>query len=215
MKRTVTDLTLVRLGVCAAIGVGVGLAAAAGPTPRWAPLLGWVATALVFCCWTWMRIRPISAGDLPTHALREDTGRAVGDVALLTASGAGVLGVGALLAAGSTGTGGNAGDALLGVCAVVASWFVVHMFYTLHYARLHVASPDGGIDFPGKDGPTYRDFAYVAYTIGMTYQVSDTGFQSTVLRTTALRHALLSYFLGAGVIATTINLVVQLVGSGG
>lgn len=212
--RSVTDLTLVRLGVCAAIGVAVGLVSA-GAQPRWAPLLGWVATAVVFCCWTWVRVRGISAEDLPTHALREDTGRAVGDVVLLVASVAAVFGVGALLAAGSTSTGGSAGDALFGVCAVVASWFVVHMLYTLHYARLHVSSPDGGVDFPGKDAPTYPDFAYLAYTIGMTYQVSDTGFQSTVLRTTALRHALVSYFLGAGVIASTINLVVQLAGSGG
>ena len=32
----------------------------------------------------------------------------------------------------------------------------------------------GGVDFNGVDEPDYRDFAYLAFTIGMTYQVSDT-----------------------------------------
>jgi uncharacterized membrane protein len=47
----------------------------------------------------------------------------------------------------------------------------------------------------------------------MTYQVSDTDLQTRPIRATALRHALLSYLLGAVVLATVINLVAGL-GSG-
>jgi uncharacterized membrane protein len=51
----------------------------------------------------------------------------------------------------------------------------------------------------GRDsGPApLSDFAYVAYTVGMTYQVSDTDIRSTSIRATVLRHALLSCLLGA------------------
>jgi uncharacterized membrane protein len=57
------------------------------------------------------------------------------------------------------------------------SWTVVNTIYTLRYADLHFGSPAAGIGFGdsiGQQPPTYRDFAYVAFTIGMTYQVSDT-----------------------------------------
>ena len=49
----------------------------------------------------------------------------------------------------------------------------------------------------------------------MTYQVSDTNLQNSQIRRAALAHSLLSYLFGSVVLATTINLVVQLAGSGG
>lgn len=44
----------------------------------------------------------------------------------------------------------------------------------------------------------------------MTFQVSDTDLTTKAVRATALRHALLSYLLGAIIIATVINLVAGL-----
>lgn len=49
----------------------------------------------------------------------------------------------------------------------------------------------------------------------MTYQVSDTTLQRRAIRRAALRHALLSFVLGAVVIACTVNLVSQLASPGG
>lgn len=205
------DSTLFRVAVSAAVGVGVGVAGASvvTATPLLAALVGWVATASVLCVWTWVRVHSMDADTVRRHALREDAGRAVGDLVLLVASIAAVVGVGMLLLAGSQHGVEPTMGALIGVCTVVASWFVAHLLFMLRYAREHVADPAHGVDF-GDDEPTYGDFAYLAYTIGMTFQVSDTGFRSSALRATALRHALLSYFLGAVVIACTINLVVQL-----
>jgi uncharacterized membrane protein len=70
--------------------------------------------------------------------------------------------------------------------------------------------PAGGIDFNQQEQPRYSDFAYLAFTIGMTFQVSDTDLETSALRAAALRHALLSYLLGAVILATTINLVAGL-----
>jgi uncharacterized membrane protein len=50
----------------------------------------------------------------------------------------------------------------------------------------------------------------VAYTVGMTYQVSDTEICLRSIRATVLRHAMLSYLLGAVVLAVTINLIAGL-----
>ena len=51
---------------------------------------------------------------------------------------------------------------------------------------------------------------YVALTIGMTFQVSDTDLNSKAIRMNALRHSLLSYVFGVVVFATTINVIATL-----
>ena len=79
----------------------------------------------------------------------------------------------------------------------------------LRYASLY-HSNGGGISFPGTDMPDYGDFAYLALTIGMTYQVSDTALKDRTIRRTALRHALLSFVFGTGILAVTINVVAGL-----
>jgi uncharacterized membrane protein len=56
----------------------------------------------------------------------------------------------------------------------------------------------------------WTDFAYLSFTIGMTFQVSDTDLQTSVLRRLALRQMLISYLFGAVIIAITINLVAGL-----
>jgi uncharacterized membrane protein len=84
----------------------------------------------------------------------------------------------------------------------------------LRYALLYYAYPEGGIDFNQQERPSYRDFAYLALTVGMTFQVSDTDLQTSQIRATTLRHALLSFLFGAVILASAINLIAGL-GSGG
>jgi uncharacterized membrane protein len=48
----------------------------------------------------------------------------------------------------------------------------------------------------------------------MTFQVSDTNLQTSQIRATTLRHALLSFLFGAVILAAAINLIAGL-GSGG
>jgi uncharacterized membrane protein len=90
---------------------------------------------------------------------------------------------------------------------VFLSWSLVHTVFTLKYARLYYTGLPGGIDFNDTGAPDYHDFAYLAFTIGMTFQVSDTNIQSKPIRRTVLRHAWLSFPLVAVIIATSINLV--------
>jgi uncharacterized membrane protein len=92
----------------------------------------------------------------------------------------------------------------------VLAWGVVHTVYALRYAKLYYDGDAGGVDFNEDDPPCYSDFAYLALTIGMTFQVSDTDLTTRVMRRTALRHAVLSYLFGALIIATTINLIAGL-----
>ena len=94
---------------------------------------------------------------------------------------------------------------MLCVLSIALSWAVVHTVFTLRYANEY-CSEGGGIEF-GFDAPTYADFAYFAFTVGMTYQVSDTGVTSRRIRRSVLRHALLSFLFGTVIVAVTINVV--------
>jgi uncharacterized membrane protein len=96
------------------------------------------------------------------------------------------------------------------VLTVVLSWTVINTVYTLRYADQHFRSKPGGIEFAAEDGqqhPGYRDFAYVAFTIGMCYQVSDTTLRDPQVRRTVLAHAILSYVFGVVIIAGSVSLI--------
>jgi uncharacterized membrane protein len=182
---------------------------------RYAPAAGWIFAAAVYLVWTWLKIGRMNDRATQDHATEAggDSTRQATEIIVLLASVASLGGVGYLLAAGSSK--GLDADiaALVGVLSVATSWGVVHTVYTLRYAKQYYMEPIGGIEF-SYDTPTYRDFAYLAFTVGMTYQVSDTDLKDKPMRRTALQHAMLSYVLGTVILAITINLVVSLGNSG-
>lgn len=189
--------------------LGAAVVAAVGPS--WLiPLAVWIPGALVYVVWMWWSIWPLGPQQTMRDARREDPGRTLADLALLSASLVSLLALGLVLVRANHTTGLDKG-LLVGSCvlSVVLGWAVVHTVYTLRYADLYYAGEPGGIDF-GDEPPAYADFAYLAWTIGMTFQVSDTNLRASPIRRMALRHALLSYVFGALIIATTINLIAGL-----
>jgi uncharacterized membrane protein len=200
-----------RVSMAAVAGAAAGALAALPGSGQIGMLVGWDVAAGVYVAWTWATIWHRDPAATARLALREDPGRATADALLLVASVASVLAVGLAITAGRSG-GSGAGDvrAALAVASVALSWTVVQTVFTSHYARLYYRHPAGGIDFNQEAPPRYSDFAYLAFTVGMTFQVSDTSLQTAALRATALRQALLSYLLGAVILATTINLVAGL-----
>lgn len=180
-----------------------------------APAAGWAAASLTYLAWVWTVIGRMDADETATHATREDPTRGVSDLVVLIASIASFGAVAMLLVAATAAKGrAEAGLAGLAIVTVALSWFLVHTLFTLRYAALYYDGDDGGIDFNQKEPPRYTDFAYLGFTIGMTYQVSDTDLQTHRIRAAALRHALLSYLFGSVVLATIINLVAGLSSSG-
>ena len=141
----------------------------------------------------------------------EDPTRHGSDVLLLLASVASLVAVAVVIVhAGHTHGIAKALQTTLGIGSIVVAWLVVHTTFTLRYAKLYHDGEAGGVDFNGDAAPSYADFAYIAFTIGMTFQVSDTSLTSSTMRSNALRHALLSYLFGTVIIATSINIVAGL-----
>lgn len=205
-----------RLAASAAVGCAVGVVLILLGAGKYAPALGWDAAAAFLLVWLWSTVWPMDSGQTAAHATREDPTRAISDPLLLCAAVASLAAVGFFLLQASSAK-GSAQDLLaaVGVGTVALSWLVVHTVFMLRYARLYYAEDDGGINFNQRTPPRYSDFAYVAFTLGMTFQVSDTDLQTPAIRATALRQALLSYLFGAIILATTINLIAGLAGSGG
>ena len=194
-----------------AAGVVGSVAAGLAGAGRMAPLSGWDIMAVVYGGWTWSTIWPLGAAAAEADANREDPGRNLADLVLLCAAVASLAAVGAVLL-GVGGAGGYTKYLMAGlaVVSVFVSWALVHTVYTLKYARLYYSGTPGGIDFNDTGAPDYHDFAYLAFTIGMTFQVSDTNLQSKQVRRTVLRQAWLSFPLVTVIIATSINLVAGL-----
>jgi uncharacterized membrane protein len=201
-----------RIAASAVVG-GTTLAAAlaAGAPPSVTALVGWDATALVFLTLVWLAITPMGAAATAASAQAEDASRTEGEAIFVGAGTASLVAVGfTLVDAGRSAGAMRISLIALAVVSVVLAWASVHTVYALRYARLYYAEPVGGIDFNGDDAPSYLDFVYVALTVGMTSQVSDTSLTLPRLRRTAIHHALLAYLFAAVVVALMINIVASL-----
>ncbi|RAU92523.1 DUF1345 domain-containing protein [Mycobacterium colombiense] len=203
------DTGAVRILVSVALGVAVAVVVGNAAGWRFA-LAGWIVTAGTYVVWTQLIVLGMDAEQTCRWATREDPTRWIADAVILSASVASLGGVGYVVAAGSRAGHEALAAAVFGILTVAASWVAVHTLYTVHYARLYYSDEPGGINFHDPEPPRFRDFAYLAFTVGMTYQVSDTEIGLTTIRATVLRHALLSYLLGAVVLAVTINLIAGL-----
>jgi uncharacterized membrane protein len=197
----------------AAGAIALAAALAVDASVSVAALAGWDAAALVFLTWVWLTIGSKDAAATARRAQAEDASRAASEAVLISAGTASLVAVAFTLVEAGRASGATRGLLItLSVVSVVLAWASVHTVYALRYARLYYGDPVGGIDFNADDPPRYLDFAYVALTVGMTSQVSDTALTARTLRRTAIHHALLSYVFGTVVVALTINIVASLLG---
>ncbi|TKR27430.1 DUF1345 domain-containing protein [Cellulomonas hominis] len=181
--------------------------------PEIAVLVGWVVAAGGLQLRVWRIGWP--QDHRGTKRLAEEEGRTrATDAAVL---GAAVISLAAvaqgLVQAGSRDLLGVV-TVILCVLTVVLSWSLVNTVFALKYARHYYTGGDGGIDFGEGEAPAYSDFAYLAFTVGMSFGVADTQLVTTPIRKVGLGHALLSYLFGTVVIAGAVNLVTNLGQSG-
>ena len=169
-------------------------------------------SAALFLGTVWLAIYRMGPAETRAHATKEDDGRIATSVLLLSASVASLIGTGFdLLKAEQAAGPGRLVLTLGGIVTVALSWALVHTVFALRYAHEYYTPPIGGIDFKTREEePDYHDFAYVAFTVGMTFQVSDTDIQARLIRRTVLRQALLSYLFGAVILAVVVNVIASL-----
>jgi len=198
-------------------GTAAGIAAAAvalGFGASWSvtALFGFDAAALTYVIWVWATVAGSDPAATARIARAEDASRAAAEAVLIGAGVASLVAVLFTLAqAGHSHAPARGMLTAIAFASVALAWTSVHTVYVLRYARLYYSPPDGGIDFHGEP-PAYLDFAYLALTIGMTFQVSDTDLTLKRVRRSALHHALLSYLFGTVIVAVTVSSVAGLLG---
>jgi uncharacterized membrane protein len=194
--------------------VAVVVFLASWPLLGWelAALAGWDVASTLFLVVSWDIILHATSEQTRELAMLEDPTRRTAALIILNSTLASLLAVAFTLAAADDQHGWERGAYVVAaLLTVVLSWLVLNTLYTLRYADHYHAANGPGVEFGGDtttdDPPDYRDFAYLAFTIGMCYQVSDQTIRTRHLRRTVLIHSVVSYAFGVVIIASSINVL--------
>jgi uncharacterized membrane protein len=171
---------------------------------------GWDIGGLTLLALAWLAITGCDAELTRKRAASEDPGRKTVYVLVTLTSAVSLFAAVALAHRAKSMMQADATTAALFCIVTVAiSWAVTHVAFTLRYAHLYYredAEGVGGVEFPGGRRPTYFDFAYFAFTIGMTFQTSDVTISSATIRQTVLLQAVLAFAYNTAILAFALNL---------
>ncbi|HXX66051.1 MAG TPA: DUF1345 domain-containing protein [Polyangiaceae bacterium] len=201
---------IVRVGLSLAVGA-LTYARVAGTLARSTALLvGWDAAGLALLALSWHLLASADAALTRERAGSEDPGRTLVYVTVVVTSIASLFAAALLVPGARSHTTAPAQTIALSLLTVAMAWAMTHTAFTFRYAHLYYredAEGVGGVCFPGGDSPTYFDFAYFAFTVGMCFQVSDVSVTSPQIRRTLLLHAVISFVYNTVVLALVLNLV--------
>lgn len=199
------------------LSVGVGLvamlAAPAGTPWQLRSMVGWDATAISWLCLSWHFLIHSDPRTTELRAGDQDPGRFVVFVIAVFSS---LFSLFAATAVLRMMRGQSCGSfwVLLALVSVALSWALTHTAYAFRYAHLfYTGDVNGGLLFPGTSTPCDMDFAYYAFTLGMCFQVSDVQVTAPEIRRATLGHALISFVFNTTILALSLNLMYQFLGS--
>ncbi|SDQ86142.1 DUF1345 domain-containing protein [Microbacterium sp. cf332] len=200
----------VKAAVSAALGIVVAIIPILLEAAELAPLLGWAVAAGIFLTWSWAQAWHAGPDRTRELALHEGKARRLVDTLIIGATFVSLVGVVFALLRSQQRDPIGAACAILAVIGVVAAWALVNTVYAFKYARMYYHDERHRFDFDQDEDPSYSDFAYAAFGIGMAYSATSVTQSSTPSRRIAFGHALLAYFYGTFVVAVAINLITSL-----
>lgn len=99
--------------------------------------------------------------------------------------------------------------AVLAALAVVTSWVMIVMVYTVHYAREDANA--GGLTFGGgeRDGPpVFADYFYLAVMVSTSFTAADVGIGSRAMRRTVTVHSIIGFVFSTAIIALLVSFLI-------
>lgn len=200
------------IGLTAILGAAAGTLVGVTAGWQYAPAAGWIATATCYLIWMRTSLGNMTPSEIESIVQQRQPARRPADTIIIIASIASLGGVAYLLAAGTAKGPDATIAAVIGFLSVIASWLVVQAVYTLRYAILFYTEPIGGIDFNHEERPAFSDFAYLAFTIAVTYGITDTAVKDRIIRRSVLQHSMVSYLFGTVILAITVQVITTLSG---
>jgi uncharacterized membrane protein len=181
----------------------------------------WVCFSLVDLILTWITLFTAHPQEITIIARKQDFSRFLVFLIILVASIVSLVAIVLLLRAlPAPNERGYYYHIILSITSVTCSWILIHTLFTIRYAHLFYTSKKddaiekeyrGGLDFPNEKRPDYLDFAYFAFVIGMTFQVSDVTVSSGIIRRLVLLHGLISFLFNTTIVALIINIIAGLI----
>ncbi|WP_239739830.1 MULTISPECIES: DUF1345 domain-containing protein [Luteibacter] len=196
-----------RLLVGAAVAVVAAAALEFSGIPRSLPLLlGFDLGAVVYFVLLLRIFVGASPATMRRQAKQQDTGRWT---TLLSGVVLSAVVLGAVTTELNSSDKGGALAIAVAATTIILAWTFMNTLFSLHYAHGYYGEfgkPHQGLDFPGDEEPDYWDFAYFAFTIGMTFQVSDVQITTRYLRRIGLMHSAIAFFFNVFIIAISVNI---------
>ena len=102
--------------------------------------------------------------------------------------------------------------------ALFTTWLELHLSFAVYYAKVYFAgNPQPAADgeepqifiFPGKDEPLFTDFLDVAYSVALTFAMSDVDLEDGFARRIVLLQAIVSFLFYSTIFSMVTNLMVS------
>lgn len=193
------------------VAVATGIAASWLLAPLSASLVGWCVGVIGYLAVDVWIASHATVKTMRARAEAVDEGRIT---VLFISTGAAIASLAAILInmAQAKHTADSDLATALAAVTVLLSWIFVHTVFAFTYAHDFYRDGDGqGLTFPGTDEPDYWDFAYFAFVIGATAQVSDVAVTSSSIRRLVLTHGVIAFFFNTAILAFGVNLAASLV----
>jgi len=180
-------------------------------------MIAWVLFCVIVLSLDWTIFFKTSPAEIRTQAKQQDESAVITFIIVLLSVLASLTGVFSIVI---NGDGSNVLATLSGIGGMIGSWCLTHTLFTVRYAHLYYGDDEndatkhaGGLCFPSKnEKPDFLDFAYFAFVIGMTFQVSDVEIAEKKLRRLVLMHSIISFAFNTFIVALTINIIAGLSG---
>jgi uncharacterized membrane protein len=207
-----------RLAVVIAVGVAAYIAQPSSISWHTRAVVSWDISVLVYLCLAWWLIASTDAAMTRDHALSQDQSGYVIFLFVVVAACASVVAIGFVVSTiRELAFWARAWHLALTVIALISSWLLIQTVFAFHYARRyyeilhreHTAKPE--LLFPGEKEPDYLDFAYYAFVVGMTSQVSDVSVTARRMRRLTMVHGVLSFVFNMAVLALSINIIASVI----
>jgi uncharacterized membrane protein len=215
----ITRLTVIQRLACAVAAALLAIVVLPG---EWSGglkfLVSWDVGAAAYLFLVWTLIAESDPSETRLHARAQDVAAYLIFIAVLVAAFASTAAIALLIGdAKDLEAGPKFLHVALSVVALLCSWFLIHTFFSFHYARRFYSSrenPDDeprGLNFPGRGNPDYFDFAYYSFVVGMTSQVSDVSVVAHHMRRVTLIHSILSFIFNVAILALAVNIIVSVI----
>jgi len=205
------------LGIGVALATSLVLSVGLGVNGRLSFIWGFDLGALATLLALYFRFRRASPAQMKQDAIGQDAGQYAVLAFVLTAATASLVVIATEMPRVKDAVSWmQLAHAVLVIVTIILSWTFIQTIFALHYAhdyfiglRVPVQPGDEAarrLIFPGGALPTYSDFLYFSFTIGMTFQVSDVQITARKFRRLAAAHGLLSFLYNTIILALTVNI---------